>query len=147
MVPTCTGTRSMIAVCFCYRKKLYRINIIRVSFIVMYILFQVTLKKWLSLNTISLNNFARVPVPTCTACISSLVCGTVSSMLSGLKTRSLGQNVISSLVTVCPSRSSVNRFLDSTSTKQGKCDLLKATTKCAPAGVRTRDPLVRNPTP
>ena len=34
-----------------------------------------------------------------------------------------------------------------TSTKQGKCDLLKATTKCAPAGVRTRDLLVRNPTP
>ena len=31
--------------------------------------------------------------------------------------------------------------------KQGKCDLLKATTKCAPTGVRTRDLLVRNPTP
>ena len=79
------------------------------------------------------------------------MCGTVSSMLSGLKTRSLGQhighNVNSSLVTVCPSRSSVHRFLGSTSTKQGKCDLLKAKTKCAPAGVRTRDPLVRNPTP
>ena len=46
------------------------------------------------------------------------------------------------LVTVCPSRSSFHRFLGSTSTKQGKCDLLKATTKCAPAGVRTRDPLL-----
>ena len=75
------------------------------------------------------------------------MCGTVSSILSGLKTRSLGLNTLGTLVTVCPSRSSVHRFLGSTSTKQGKCDLLKATTKCAPAGVRTRDPLVRNPTP
>ena len=50
-------------------------------------------------------------------------CGTVSSMLSGLETRSLGQhirhNVVSSLVTVCPCRSSVHPFLGLTSTKQG----------------------------
>ena len=50
------------------------------------------------------------------------MCGTVSSIMSCLETRSLGQhirhNVISSLVTVCPSRSSVHRFLGLTSTKQ-----------------------------
>ena len=50
------------------------------------------------------------------------MCDTVSSIMSGLETRSLGQhirhNVISSLVTVCPSRSSFHRFLGLTSTKQ-----------------------------
>ena len=51
------------------------------------------------------------------------VCGTVSSILSGLETRSLGQlirdNVVSSLATVCPSLLYVNHFLGLTSTKQG----------------------------
>ena len=50
------------------------------------------------------------------------VCDTVSSMLSGLECRSLGHirhNVDFSLVTVCPCRSVVHRFLGLTSTKQG----------------------------
>ena len=72
------------------------------------------------------------------------MCGTVSSMLSGLKTRSLGLNTASSQSVQVGRPSTAS---GSTSTKQGKCDLLKATAKCALAGVRTRDTLVRNPTP
>ena len=74
------------------------------------------------------------------------VCSTVSSMLSGLETRSLRHKVVSSLVTVCPSQSYVPGFLWLTSTGQGgKCDLLKATTNGAPARSQTRDPLVLSP--
>ena len=45
------------------------------------------------------------------------LCCTVSSMLLGLGTRSLGLNTFSSLVPVCPSQSYVYRFLGLTSTK------------------------------
>ena len=44
--------------------------------------------------------------------------------MSGDQVQHIRHNVISSLVTVCPSRSSVHRFLGLTSTKQ------RATTKC-----------------
>ena len=51
------------------------------------------------------------------------VCGTVSSMLSGLASRSLGlhnrHKAVFSLVKVCPSRLSVHHFLALISTKHG----------------------------
>ena len=52
-----TGTRSMIAVCYGYRIILYRINIICLFLYLFYKIFHVTLfkNKWLSFNTISLN--------------------------------------------------------------------------------------------
>ena len=54
----------MVAVCYCYRIKLYRINIKynKIFFIDIYIHFSCNVNKWLSLNTISLNIFDRVPV-------------------------------------------------------------------------------------
>ena len=57
--------------------------------------------------------------------LNRYMCSTVSSMVSGLETMSLGllkhirHNVVSSLVTVCPSQPYVNGFLGLTSTKQG----------------------------
>ena len=54
----------------------------------------------------------------------SITCSTVSSILSGLEARSLGltlirHNVVSSLVTVCPSQKCVYGLLGLISTKQG----------------------------
>ena len=54
MVCKTTGTGSMIAVCYSYRIKLYRI------YVSLFIVILYTL--WLSFNAISLNIFDRVPV-------------------------------------------------------------------------------------
>ena len=59
MLDEVTGTWSMITVCYRYRIKVYRFNIILWSF---YIYFSCNVKKWLSFNTMSLNIFDRVPV-------------------------------------------------------------------------------------
>ena len=70
------------------------------------------------------------------------MCATVSSMLSGLETRSrswtkhIRHNIDTSPVTVCPSRSSVHRFLGLTSSKQGVNVICSrpVTTNCVSTG-------------
>ena len=89
-----------------------------------------------------------------TRCTYSPVCVAVSSILSGLETRSLGlntllrHNVVSSLVTVCPSRSSVHRFLALTSSKQGvNVTCSRPQRNVHRPGLEPGNPLVRNGTP